>query len=76
MMTSIFQIGDQTNTTVIWPSRIKVGAKSKKGEMIDYTCVNKISINYYDEGEPHQHTALILSERARPLYWSGTRFDL
>lgn len=28
----ILQIGEDTNTTVIWPSRLKVGAKSKKGE--------------------------------------------
>ena len=26
----IFQIGEETDTTVIWPSRLKVGAKSKK----------------------------------------------
>ena len=24
------QIGEDTNTTVIWPSRLKIGAKSKK----------------------------------------------
>ena len=29
------RIGDETNTTVIWPSRLKVGAKSKKGTYDD-----------------------------------------
>ncbi len=25
------RIGEETNTSVIWPSRLKIGAKSKKG---------------------------------------------
>ena len=26
----LFKVGEDTNTTVIWPSRLKIGAKSKK----------------------------------------------
>ena len=37
---------DETNTQISWPSKLKIGAKSKKGTVLDFLPYIPVSVLY------------------------------